>query len=97
MLESTVSQLSAALAARKISAVELTRASLARIARLAPELNCFISLGEEQALAAARRADERRARGQAGPLTGIPIAHKDIFCTRGLRTTWPETSEITLT
>ena len=87
MLESTVTQLSAALAARQISALELTRACLERIRRLANELNCFISVGEEQALAAARRADERRARGEAGPLTGIPIAHKDVFCTRSLRTT----------
>src|SRR5205085_6716235 len=54
---------------------------------LARELNCFISVGEEQALAGARRADERRARREAGRLTGIPIAHKDIFCTRSLRTT----------
>ncbi|HYL23874.1 MAG TPA: amidase, partial [Burkholderiales bacterium] len=87
MLESTVSQLAGALAARKISSVELTRACLARIERLAADLNCFISVGEEHALAAARRADERRARGEAGPLTGIPIAHKDILCTRSLRTT----------
>jgi aspartyl-tRNA(Asn)/glutamyl-tRNA(Gln) amidotransferase subunit A len=87
VLESTVSQLSAALAARQVSAVELTRACLARIERLAGELNCFVSVGGEQALAAARRADERRSRGEAGPLTGIPIAHKDIFCTRSLRTT----------
>jgi aspartyl-tRNA(Asn)/glutamyl-tRNA(Gln) amidotransferase subunit A len=87
VLESTVSELSGALAARKISAVELTRACLARIERLARELNCFITVGEEQAMAAAKRADERRARGEAGPLTGIPIAHKDILCTRGLRTT----------
>ncbi|HET7365688.1 MAG TPA: Asp-tRNA(Asn)/Glu-tRNA(Gln) amidotransferase subunit GatA [Burkholderiales bacterium] len=87
MLASTVSELSDALAARQISAVELTRACLARIDRLARELNCFISVGQEQALAAARRADERRARGEGGPLTGVPIAHKDILCTRSLRTT----------
>ena len=87
MLASTVSELSDALAARRISAVELARACLARIERLARELNCFISVGEEHALAAARRADERRSRGEGGPLTGIPIAHKDILCTRSLRTT----------
>jgi aspartyl-tRNA(Asn)/glutamyl-tRNA(Gln) amidotransferase subunit A len=89
LLYSTVTELSAALAARKISSVELTRACLERIARLNRELNAFISTDEERerSLAAARRADERRARGDAGPLTGIPIAHKDILCTRDFRTT----------
>src|SRR3954449_118158 len=89
MLNLTVTELSAALAARKISSVELTRACLERIARLNPELNAFISTDEERegSLAVARRADEQRARGDAGPLTGIPIAHKDIVCTRDFRTT----------
>ena len=89
MLNSTVTELSAALAARKISSFELTRACLERIARLNRELNAFISTDEERegSLAAARRADEQRARGDAGPLTGIPIAHKDILCTRDFRTT----------
>jgi aspartyl-tRNA(Asn)/glutamyl-tRNA(Gln) amidotransferase subunit A len=91
VLGSTLAQLSAALAARQISSVELTRACLARIERLAHELNCFVSLGGEEAMAAARRADERRAgKGNApdaDPLTGIPIAHKDVLCTRTLRTT----------
>ena len=50
-------------------------------------LNAFISVDEERSLADARAADARRARGEAGPLTGIPIAHKDIFCTKGMRTT----------
>ncbi len=86
MLNATLRELSAALAARKISSVELTRACLARIARHA-ELNAFISVDEAGALAAAEKADKLRSRGDAGPLTGIPIAHKDIFCTRGLRTT----------
>jgi aspartyl-tRNA(Asn)/glutamyl-tRNA(Gln) amidotransferase subunit A len=89
LLNSTVTELSAALAARKISSVEVTRTCLERIARLNPELNAFISTDEERetSLAAARRADEERARGNAGPLTGIPIAHKDILCTRDFRTT----------
>jgi aspartyl-tRNA(Asn)/glutamyl-tRNA(Gln) amidotransferase subunit A len=86
MLNSTVTELSAALAARKISSVELTRACLDRIAKLR-ELNAFISVDESLSLAAARRADVRRAKGEAGPLNGIPIAHKDILCTRALRTT----------
>jgi aspartyl-tRNA(Asn)/glutamyl-tRNA(Gln) amidotransferase subunit A len=88
VLGSTLSELSGALAAKKISSVELTRACLARIERLNGELNSFISVAAEpEALAAARLADERRSRGNETPLTGIPIAHKDIFCTRALRTT----------
>ena len=87
MLNSTLLELSALLAARKLSSVELTGACLQRIGRLNGELNAFISFDEEQALAAARRADQRLAQGSAGPLTGIPIAHKDIFCTTGFRTT----------
>ncbi|HEX2566802.1 MAG TPA: Asp-tRNA(Asn)/Glu-tRNA(Gln) amidotransferase subunit GatA [Burkholderiales bacterium] len=87
MLNSTVSELSGALAARKISAVELTRLHLERIGRLNGALNAFITVDEEGALAQARNADAARARGEGGPLTGIPIAHKDIFCTRGVRTT----------
>ena len=87
MLNSGVTELSAALAARKISSVELTRTFLARIGKLNGEINAFITVAEERALADARRADERIARGEAGPLTGIPLAYKDIYCTKGLRTT----------
>ncbi len=87
MLNSTLSELSGALAGRKISSVELTKLYLGRIARLNGGLNAFITVDEERALADARRADERRLRGEAGPLNGIPLAHKDIFCTRGMRTT----------
>jgi aspartyl-tRNA(Asn)/glutamyl-tRNA(Gln) amidotransferase subunit A len=87
VLNSTLLELSGLLAAKKISSVELTRACLERIGRLNAELNAFISFDEASALAAARRADERRSKGEAGPLTGIPIAHKDIFCTRAFRTT----------
>ena len=87
MLNATLSELSAALGARKVSSVELTRQYLERIARFDRQLNAFISVDEAGALDAARRADERRSRGDAGPLTGIPIAHKDILCTSRLRTT----------
>ena len=89
MLNATLSELAAALAARKVSSVELTEAFLARIRALNGDLNAFITVDEAQALAGARVADERRSgKGTpAGPLTGIPVAHKDIFCTRGLRTT----------
>jgi len=87
VLNSTLLELSGLLAAKKISSVELTGACLERIGRLNGDLNAFISFDADQALAAARRADKRRAKGEAGPLTGIPIAHKDIFCTTGFRTT----------
>src|SRR3989442_12352479 len=60
---------------------------LQRIERLNGELNAFISLEPDQSLADAKRADDSRAQGDAGPLTGIPVAFKDIFCTRRLRTT----------
>jgi aspartyl-tRNA(Asn)/glutamyl-tRNA(Gln) amidotransferase subunit A len=83
----TVTELSAALAARKVSSVELTRLFLDRIKGLNGQLNAFITLDEKHSLAQALVADERRSRGEAGPLTGIPIAHKDIYCTKGIRTT----------
>ncbi len=87
MLNSGLTELSAALAVRKISSRELTQAFLERIARLNSALNAFITVDEEGALAAARRADERLGRGQGAALTGIPLAYKDIYCTKGLRTT----------
>jgi aspartyl-tRNA(Asn)/glutamyl-tRNA(Gln) amidotransferase subunit A len=87
VLNATLSELSEALQAKKISSVELTKLYLGRIARLDAGLNAFITVDEPRALADARRADERRAKGEAGPLLGIPVAHKDIFCTKGLLTT----------
>jgi aspartyl-tRNA(Asn)/glutamyl-tRNA(Gln) amidotransferase subunit A len=87
LLNLSLGELSAALSAKKVSSVELTRLHLERIARLNGELNAFITVDEKRALADARRADERRSRGEAGPLTGIPLAHKDIFCTKGMATT----------
>ena len=87
MLNATLGELGAALAAKKISSVELTRSCLERIERHGPELNAFISVDGAQALERAKEADSRRSRGEAQPLTGIPIAHKDILCTRALRTT----------
>ena len=87
MLNSTLTELSAALAAKKISSVELTRLCLERIGRLNGQLNAFITVDEERALSDAGRADARRAKGEAGPLIGIPLAHKDLFCTRGMLTT----------
>jgi aspartyl-tRNA(Asn)/glutamyl-tRNA(Gln) amidotransferase subunit A len=91
VLNSTLSALSAALAAKQVSSVELTRMFLDRIGALNGRLNAFITVDEKHSLAQALVADQRRAgKGGAaapGPLTGIPIAHKDIFCTRDLRTT----------
>ncbi|MBI4123811.1 MAG: Asp-tRNA(Asn)/Glu-tRNA(Gln) amidotransferase subunit GatA [Betaproteobacteria bacterium] len=87
MLNATLAELSAALAAKRTSSLELTRACLERIERLDGTLNAFITVDEARALEDARRADARRAQGDAGPLTGIPLAHKDILCTRGLPTT----------
>jgi len=87
MINASLSELSQALAARRVSSVELTREFLQRIARLNPTLNAFITVDEEKSLAQARAADERLAAGTAGPLTGIPIAQKDLFCARGWLTT----------
>jgi aspartyl-tRNA(Asn)/glutamyl-tRNA(Gln) amidotransferase subunit A len=87
VLNSSLAELQAALAAKKVSSVELTRLFLGRISAMNAALNAFISMDEEISLKQARTADQRRARGEAGPLTGIPLAHKDIFCTRELRTT----------
>ena len=87
MLNATLRELSAALEAKKISSVELTRQFLGRIGRLNGELNAFITVDEERSLSQARRADERRARGERGALLGVPVAFKDIYCTKGQRTT----------
>ncbi|HEX6571123.1 MAG TPA: Asp-tRNA(Asn)/Glu-tRNA(Gln) amidotransferase subunit GatA [Steroidobacteraceae bacterium] len=83
----TVSEMSAGLRARKFSSLELTLHLLGRIERLGPGLNAFVTVTADRALADARAADERNAKGDGGPLTGVPIAHKDIFCTDGIPTT----------
>lgn len=83
----TIAELSKDLEAKKISSVELTQFYIDRIKQLDKKLNSFITVCEEQAFTAARAADKRRAASQAGPLTGIPIAQKDIFCTEGIKTT----------
>jgi aspartyl-tRNA(Asn)/glutamyl-tRNA(Gln) amidotransferase subunit A len=70
----------------EFSSVELARSYLDRITRLDRGLNSFITVTAELALEQARAADQRLRAGQAGPLTGIPFAHKDIFCTRGVKT-----------
>ncbi|MDP6415516.1 MAG: Asp-tRNA(Asn)/Glu-tRNA(Gln) amidotransferase subunit GatA [Gammaproteobacteria bacterium] len=87
MIGKTVAELSASLAAGDISSVELTQAYLARIAAHNDALNAFITVCEESALEQAQVADEKRAAGDSTPLLGIPLAHKDIFCTNGVTTT----------
>jgi aspartyl-tRNA(Asn)/glutamyl-tRNA(Gln) amidotransferase subunit A len=74
------------LRARRVSATELTRHFLGRIERFGAKLNAFVTVTAEQALAEAGVADRRLAKGEAAPLTGIPLAHKDIFCTAGVKT-----------
>ena len=86
MHQQTLTELAAGLAAGRFSSLELTQHYLQRIEQLNPSLNSFISVCPEQALAQAKAADQRRAQGQAQPLTGIPFALKDIFCTQGIKT-----------
>ena len=87
MERQTLAQLSTALHEGSVTSRELTEASLTRIAQFNPLLNAFITITGDQALAAADAADRLLAEGKAGPLAGIPLAHKDIFCTRGVLTT----------
>ena len=87
MIEMTVSELLKALAAGETTSEELTRAYLDRIAALNGELNAYITVCEDSAIAQAREADAQRAAGSTAPLLGIPIAHKDLFCTEGVLTT----------
>ncbi|MCB1950656.1 MAG: aspartyl/glutamyl-tRNA amidotransferase subunit A, partial [Rhodocyclaceae bacterium] len=87
MIEASLKDLAAALRAGTLSSVELTTLFLDRIDALNPSLNAFITVDRDGALTAARAADARIAAGTAGPLTGIPLAHKDVFCTEGVRTT----------
>ena len=82
----TIAELAAGLKAGEFTSEELTRAYLERIKTFDGELNSYITVTEELALEQARAADARIAAGEAGPLTGVPIAHKDIFCTDGVRT-----------
>ena len=83
----TLTQIARGLAAKDFSAVELSDALLARIQQLDPQLNSFITVTADEARAQAAAADARRASGENGALLGAPIAHKDLFCTRGVLTT----------
>ena len=85
MHNKTIAELAKDLRDRKYSSVELTQAYLQRI-NTHKQLNCFITIADEQALQAAKVADALLASGEANLLTGIPIAQKDIFCTQGVKT-----------
>ncbi|MCW5602749.1 Asp-tRNA(Asn)/Glu-tRNA(Gln) amidotransferase subunit GatA [Nitrosomonas sp.] len=87
MLNASLKQLALQLAARKISSIELTEIFLERIKTLNKDLNAFITVNEEMSLDQARAADKMISSGQVQPLTGIPVAQKDIFCAKGWLTT----------
>jgi aspartyl-tRNA(Asn)/glutamyl-tRNA(Gln) amidotransferase subunit A len=82
----TLAEIARGLADKKFSSEELTRTLLARIAQLDPQLNSFITVTEDLAITQAQAADARRAAGETGALLGAPLAHKDLFCTKGIRT-----------
>lgn len=86
MHQLTLAEIARGLADKKFSAEELTRTLLARIAQLDSQLNSFITVTPEHAIAQAQAADARRANGESGALLGVPLAHKDLFCTQGIRT-----------
>jgi aspartyl-tRNA(Asn)/glutamyl-tRNA(Gln) amidotransferase subunit A len=87
MSNATLKELSVQLAAGACSSVELSRDFVNKINSLNKELGCFITVDAERTLAQAKAADAQRAAGHAGPLTGVPLAHKDIFCAEGWLTT----------
>src|SRR5258707_13243080 len=87
MLNASLKELSAALAQKKISSAELTKLFLDRTSKLNGALNAFITVDAEKSLAQARAADGRIAKDDAEPLTGVPVAHKDIFVAKDWRTT----------
>ena len=86
MYQKTIAELAKGLQAKEFSSVELTQGYLDRIKRLDPTLNSYITVVEDGAIAQAKAADARIANGDAVPMTGIPLAQKDIFCTNGVRT-----------
>ncbi|GLI38092.1 Asp-tRNA(Asn)/Glu-tRNA(Gln) amidotransferase subunit GatA [Geobacter hydrogenophilus] len=87
LFDLTIHELHERLKRKEVSSVEATKAMLARIEAVDPKVNAYITVTPEEALAAAEAADRRIAAGDIAPLTGIPVALKDIFVTRGIRTT----------
>ncbi|WP_455913889.1 Asp-tRNA(Asn)/Glu-tRNA(Gln) amidotransferase subunit GatA [Pseudomonas syringae] len=86
MHQMTLAEIARGLADKKFSSEELTRTLLARIAQLDPQINSFITVTEDLAITQAQAADARRAAGETSALLGAPLAHKDLFCTKGVRT-----------
>jgi aspartyl-tRNA(Asn)/glutamyl-tRNA(Gln) amidotransferase subunit A len=86
MHKKTIAELSRALKNKEFSSVELTKHYLDRIKKNDKTLNAFVTRVEESALKEAFSADQQMAKGKITPLTGIPLAHKDIFCTKGIKT-----------
>ena len=88
----SVTELGMRLRSRKVSPVELAEGYLARIDRLAPKLNAFVTVTRDRALAQARQAEKEIAAGKVrGPLHGVPYATKDLLAIKGVRTTWGAT------
>lgn len=87
MFNASLKELATALETKKVSSLELTDLFLARITQHNPTINAFVTIDEEKSRAIAKASDTVRAAGNAGPLTGVPMAHKDIFCQDGWRTT----------
>ena len=87
MSNATLKELSAQLAAKACSSVELAQDFINKINKLNKDLGCYVTVDAARTLAQAQAADARRAAGDAGALTGVPLAHKDIFCAKGWRTT----------
>ena len=85
--ELSISRARALLDNREISSRELTRSVLDRIAAVDDKIGAYLTLADETAMEEARRADAAIKKGRVAPLTGIPLAIKDVICTRGLRTT----------
>ena len=86
MHQMTLAEIARGLADKKFSSEELTRSLLQRIAEQDPKVNSFITVTEDLAITQAQAADARRAAGETGALLGAPLAHKDLFCTKGIRT-----------
>ena len=87
LTQASISELRHLLQARETSAVEIAQAHLDAVERANPDLNVFITITRDQALAQARAADERLKKGTAGRIEGIPVAVKDLFCTKDVLTT----------
>jgi len=87
MFDKSLKELASSLANKDFSSVELTQAYLDRAKELNTSINAFVTIDEEQSLAQARSADQKIAQGNIQALTGIPIAHKDIWCAKGWMTT----------